>query len=615
MRILYDSKLPQFKTPFGTLRTGETCSMNLYVPDSGEAVGAFVVLENCDEAPICEVPMTLSHREGEYNVWHGEFSLDCGLYFYWFRLRKENGSFRLFREGNGTNMEKGEKWQVSFLPSDMTVPQYAKGAVIYQILPDRFHQVGRCDLSDKLKPFRLHENLDDTPDFTADREGNWCNDFYGGNLAGIREKLPYLKSLGVDIVYLNPIFMAYSNHRYDTADYRRIDPMLGTEEDFRALCERAHELGLRVILDGVFNHTGSNSVYFDAKGVFGHGAVSDPDSPYRRWYRFSHYPDAYDAWWSIPTMPNLEETEESYVNYIIEDEDSVVAHWMRLGADGYRLDVVDETPDCFVKKLKDRVRSINPNALVIGEVWEDASNKRAYGVSRRYFVDAELDSVMNYPWRRAIVDFVLGRDDGRGFGETVMTLAENYPPEVLLCVMNLLGTHDTPRILTVLGDDFEGTKEEKATRFLSEEAKKIALARLRMATFLQFTLPGMAAVYYGDEVGMEGFDDPFSRRYFPWGREDRALQSHFAALAEMKHSCDALRFGDVRILRAGEGVIAFARRTQTEVAEIYVNRTDRELVIASTGELLFARDADTDGDLCRVGSGGCCVLHRNLPQA
>lgn len=608
MRILFDSKLPQYKTPFGTVRTGEVCSMNLYVPDSSEAVGVFVVVENCDEAPVREVPMTLSHREGEYNVWHGEFTLGRGLYFYWFRIQKESGSFRLFRQGNETNMEEGGKWQVSFVPNDLSVPEYAKGAVIYQILPDRFHQVGRCDLSDKLKPFRLHENLDEIPCFTADEEGNWCNDFYGGNLAGIREKLPYLKSLGVDIIYMNPIFMAYSNHRYDTADYRRIDPMLGTEEDFKALCDAAHELGIRIILDGVFNHTGSNSVYFDAKGVFGHGAVSDPESPYRKWYRFSHYPDAYEAWWAIPTMPNLEETEESYVNYIIDDEDSVVAHWMRLGADGYRLDVVDETPDCFVKRLKDRVRGINPEAFVIGEVWEDASNKRAYGVSRRYFVDAELDSVMNYPWRKAILDFVLGKDDGRAFGESVMTLAENYPPEVLCCVMNLLGSHDTPRILTVLGDDFEGSKAEKAIRRLSEDAKKTALERLRLATFLQFTLPGMASIYYGDEAGMEGFDDPFSRLYFPWGREDKELQAYFASLAELKHSCDALRRGNVRILRAGEGVVAFTRSIGRESATIYANLSKKDLILPTVGTLRFGSGVTLDGDHYRLSPGGYCLF-------
>ena len=404
MRILFDSRQEQYKTPFGTLRTGESCILHMRIPVNCGATSVTLIVENCEEQPFCEVPFARDGSDGTYDTWSCRFALEeRGLYFYWFRVGKTDGSFRLFRQGDQTNMEAGEKWQVSAIPADFTVPEFARGAVMYQIFPDRFHQVGRCDLTDKLQPFWIHQKLSDTPQYTADADGNWCSDFYGGNLEGIREKLSYLHTLGVKVLYLNPVFMAYSNHRYDTADYKRIDPMLGTEEDFAALCRDAHALGMRIILDGVFSHTGSNSVYFDAKGVFGNGAVSNPNSPYRSWYRFRHYPDDYDAWWNTPTLPNVEELSESYVNYIIEDEDSVIAHWLRLGADGFRLDVVDELPDEFVLKLKRRLRGLKPDALLIGEVWEDASNKCAYGVSRRFFVDAELDSVMNYPWQKAII--------------------------------------------------------------------------------------------------------------------------------------------------------------------------------------------------------------------
>lgn len=583
--------------------------MNLYIPDSGEAVGVSVVVENCDEELHCEIPFVQIGHEGAYHIWRGEFSLERGLYFYWFRIHKKEGGFRLFKQGSGTNMEAGDKWQVSFVPADLTVPDYAKGAVMYQILPDRFHQVGACDLTDKLQPFHLHEDLSDTPEYTADREGNWCNDFYGGNLAGIREKLPYLKQLGVGIIYLNPIFMAYTNHRYDTANYMRIDPMLGTQEDFRLLCETAHALDIRIILDGVFSHTGSNSVYFDAKGIFGHGALSDPDSPYREWYRFSHYPDAYEAWWDIPTLPNVEENTESYVNYIIEDEDSVVAHWLRLGADGFRLDVVDELPDEFVNKLKKRIRQIKPDALLIGEVWEDASNKRTYGKSRRYFVDAELDSTMHYPWRKAIINYVLGKDDGTELGESIMQIAENYPPQVLCCVMNLLGSHDTPRILTLLGDDFEGSKAEKAERYLSSEARQIAIGRLHLAAFLQFTLPGMASIYYGDEAGVEGFDDPFCRRYYPWGREDTELRDYYAHLAKLKNELPALREGVVHVERAGQGVLVFTRFGAEDQAMIYVNRSKEELKLPEHYELRFGREIEFDGEHYKLLPNGYCLLY------
>lgn len=615
MRILFDSRDMQHKTPFGTVRTGQLCSLHMDIPRCCEAIGVMLMLEDCDGKPCAEFPFVPEEENGDYRRWHCEFTMPAGLYFYWFRVRKNEGDFRLLRQGKLTNMEAGEKWQLSFLPGDLTVPDYSRGAVMYQIFPDRFAKAGDCDLTQKLRPFEVHENLRDTPRYTPDAQGNWSNDFYGGNLAGICTKLPYLRELGVEILYLNPIFMALSNHRYDTADYKCVDPMLGSEADFKALCDEAHRLGMYVILDGVFSHTGSNSRYFDARHVFGGGAVSDPNSPYRSWYRFRHYPDNYEAWWGIPTMPNVEETAPGYMNYIIHDADSVVAHWMALGADGYRLDVVDELPDEFVLALKKRIREINPQALLIGEVWEDASNKRAYGVSRRYFVDAELDSVMNYPWRKAILSYVTGADDGSAFGEAVMTLAENYPPEVLQCLMNCLGTHDTPRLLTVLGDEFHGTREEKAERFLTPEGRALAVRRMKAATFLQFTLPGMPSIYYGDEAGMEGFDDPFCRRFYPWGEEDETIRAWYRSLIRLKRELPALRQGDVRVSEAGQGRIAFVRAAEEQVAEIYVNQSPAPWTLSTQGALRFGRGIDFDGEGTTLQAGGFCLLLRNEKQA
>ncbi len=610
MRILYDSRQEAYKSPFGTLQTGQPCVMNIQIPVYCETAGVTLVLEDYAERPFDMKAFTFVEREGDYERWRCEFSLERGLYFYWFRVQTPDGGFRLFKQGNGTNMEAGEKWQLSCIPADFTVPEYARGAVIYQILPDRFYKDGQCDLTEKLRPFTVHENWRETPRYTPDGEGNWCSDFYGGNLNGIRAKLPYLYDLGVKILYLNPIFMAYSNHRYDTADYKRIDPMLGTEADFVALCQQAHQLGMRIILDGVFSHTGSNSVYFDAEHRFGNGAVSNPESPYREWYRFSRYPDDYDAWWGMPTLPNVEEVTESYVNYIIEDEDSVIAHWLRLGADGFRLDVVDELPDRFVLRLKRRLRELKPDALLIGEVWEDASNKWTYGECRRYFVDGELDATMNYPWRKAIIDYVLGHDDGSILGEQIMTIAENYPPQVLSCVMNLLGSHDTARILTVLGDDFKGSKAEQAERYLTDKQRQIAVKRLLTAAFLEFTLPGMASIYYGDEVGVEGFDDPFCRRTFPWGREDLNLQSYFRELAALKNKTPALRTGDVRVTEAGQGRVSFQRTAETQIAQIYVNQSEEPWLLSGEGELQFGSGLYFNEGHVAVQPGGFCLTIR-----
>ena len=609
MRILFDSRNAAHKTPFGCIRTGQRCILRLLVPANCYATGVKLMLEDCENAPAGEYPFVKEEDRGDgYTAYRCEFAPEeRGLYYYWFYVTKENGGFRLFKQGSGTNMEAGDKWQLSVIPADFTTPDFARGAVMYQILPDRFYKSGDCDLTEKLRPFTVHASWDEMPDYTPDAEGNWCGDFFGGNLNGVREKLPYLKDLGVEVIYFNPIFMAYSNHRYDTADYKRIDPMLGTEAEFKALCDEAHSMGIRIVLDGVFSHTGSNSVYFDAKHVFGNGAVSNPDSPYREWYRFRHYPDDYDAWWNMPTLPNVEEVTPSYIHYIIEDDDSVAAHWLGLGADGFRLDVVDELPDEFVCKLKKRIRSIKPDALLLGEVWEDASNKRTYGVSRRYFVDGELDSTMNYPWRTAILNYIRGLDDGSALGETVMTIAENYPPQVLSCVMNLLGSHDTPRILTALVDDFRGSREEKAARTLSYEDRKTALERLRAAAFLQFTLPGMASIYYGDEAGMEGFDDPFCRRTYPWGREDTALRAYYRSLCRLKKELPALRHGDVRVTAAGEGRIAFTRTAQEQRAEVFVNRS-HEVWTLPEGKVRFGRGLDLDGEQTMLQPGGFCLL-------
>ena len=612
MRILFDSRQTQYKTPFGTLRTGECCVLQIRIPTEVGTSGVRLMLEDSEHAVCAELPFSfVSRGEDGYELWRLEFTRqETGLHFYWFHIDKRGGgSFRLFRQGSDTNMEAGEKWQLSVIPADFTVPDFAPGAVMYQIFPDRFARSGSCDLTYKLQPFWVHESPDELPEYRPDAHGEVRNnDFFGGNFAGIREKLPYLQELGVGVLYLNPIFMAWSNHRYDTADYRRPDPMLGTEEDFRTLCDEAHARGMRVILDGVFSHTGSNSVYFDAKHVFGHGAVSDPNSPYRRWYRFHRYPDDYEAWWGIRTLPCVEELDETYLHYIIEDEDSVIAHWLRLGADGFRLDVVDELPDEFVRRLRRRMRQIDPQSLLLGEVWEDASNKRAYGVSRRYFVDGELDSVMNYPWRNAIVAFLTDADDGTALGESLMTLAENYPPEVLSCVMNHLGTHDTPRILTVLGEPFCGTKDERAHRRMTPVQRKTALMRLRMAVFLQFTLPGMPCIYYGDEAGMEGFEDPFNRRTYPWGREDPELLAHFRRLGQLRKTCDALRLGDIQFFQAEDRRLGFTRRYGGSVLKIYCNRCGDPWDIPA-GKILMGHNLQTVApDWLTLAPKGFCIV-------
>ena len=423
MRILYDSKLPQFKEPFGTLTPGQSCRLHIHIPRAVQATAVKCLMQYEDGRTTAQEFLFSKERiEGPYEIWQAEFSISQeGLYFYYYYIDTPSGGFRLFKQGDDTNMEAGALWQVSCVPADFHTPQWARGATIYQVFPDRFHKSGDCDLTGKLTPYTVHSSWNEEVDWRPTEDDLVLNnDFFGGNFRGIIEKLDYIADLGVNLLYLNPISKSFSSHRYDTGDYKTPDPMLGTEADFAELCRRAHARGIRVILDGVYSHTGSNSPYFNREGQFDSvGAYNSQESPYYSWYTFQHWPDQYTCWWNFDTLPTVNKLDPAFVNFIIEDEDSVVAHWMKLGADGFRLDVADELPDEFIRLLRNRIKAINPDALLLGEVWEDASAKVAYGRRRTYFTAGELDSVMNYPFRTAIIDYVRGHDGGAALKETV----------------------------------------------------------------------------------------------------------------------------------------------------------------------------------------------------
>ena len=611
MRILFDSKQSQFKSPFGTLVPGQMCTLHVHIPATVCTQRVEIVLCYENGSPARYLDMHRTEQRGAYEIWQGEFSLFApGLYFYYFQIHDPHGMFRLFKQGDDTNMEAGDLWQVSCISADFTTPDWAKGAIIYQIFPDRFCRSGKVDLTGKLEPYSIHASWNEDVDWAPDENGIiQNNDFFGGNFRGITEKMDYIASLGVTILYLNPISKSFSNHRYDTGDYKTPDPMLGTEADFAAMCRAAHERGIKVILDGVYSHTGSNSLYFDRNRTFGgNGAFCTRQSPYYNWYTFYEWPTNYHSWWNFDTLPTVNKMHPDFIKYIITDEDSVVAHWMKLGADGYRLDVADELPDEFIRMIHDRIRSINPDALLMGEVWEDASNKMAYDKRRRYFVGGELDSVMNYPFRTAILDFMRGRDAGERLRDTVMTIVENYPPQVVACNMNLLGTHDTPRILTALVDDFDGSREEKAHRNLSRNQLEVARDRLMMASFLQYTLPGSPSLYYGDEACMEGYKDPFNRRTYPWGREDPEILSHFRCLGKLRAHHQPLRLGDIHFFTAGDKHLGFSRSYGGKTVKIYVNRSGDPWDIPA-GRVIFGKNLQTIAqDWLTLAPRGYCAV-------
>ena len=500
------------------------------------------------------------------------------LCWYAFRFTRADGSVR-YLDASGWCSEPQHRWQMTVYDAASPTPGWFGEGLTYQIFPDRFRRSHLPDMAKMPWGRRLHENWDDIPDYLPDEDGEYCRDFFGGDLAGIREKLPYLRELGVETLYLCPIFEASSNHHYNTGDYRRIDPMLGTEEDFRALCAEAHALGIRVILDGVFNHNGKDSRYFNADGRYDTvGAAQSQDSPYYPWFHFHPWPTDYDAWWGIRDLPAVNESAPSYRDFIFEGEDSVIRHWLRAGADGWRLDVADELPDDFIAGIRRAMDGTKPGCLLLGEVWEDGSNKIAYSQRRKYLLGGETHCLMNYPFRTAALCYLRG-GDAADFRESMETIRENYPAPAFQSAMNFLGTHDTPRVLSLLGEgQTPADKAERAAFRLRPEEERLGKERWKLASALLYAFPGSPMLFYGDEAGLQGLEDPFCRGGYPWGREDEELLAWFRLLGRLRKR-PSLRRGDLTWLHAQGPLLAFRRQAEGETTAAAFNAGDAEAAL------------------------------------
>ena len=568
--MYFDPQCNQCKTPYGAVPSGTAVRLALRPPRAEGFSRAFLTArfeQRGDETVTLELPWRATIRGKD--VFAGVLNTHDYVGLVWYSLRLEGLS--------GKRWQSPEYQLTVYDDSDLPNPWFGEG-VTYQIFPDRFCRLSVPDPTGMVGGRTVHQNWDAEPEYRPNEHGEIRNrDFFGGSLEGIRSRLPYLKSLGVDTLYFCPIFEASENHRYGTGDYEKIDPMLGTNEDFTALCDSAHALGMRVMLDGVFNHTGFVSRYFNGDGSYpNEGAAQSQDSPYYSWFRFDHWPDQYESWWGIYSLPAVEEHNPDYINYIAGDENSIVRRWLRAGADGWRLDVADELPDEFLHCVHTAARTEKPDAVVIGEVWEDGSNKMAYGVRRKHIWGGHCDGLMNYPLRSALLSFLQG---GRAedFKNAMDTLRDHYPTWALYSAMNSLGTHDTPRILTLLGEGGERKDMSRDWRYahrLSPEQRERATALLKLAAVILYAFPGSPTVYYGDEVGMEGFEDPFNRRTFPWGQERGELTDWFATLGKARHDWSALRSGCFRWVKTQDGVLAFVRGHGKDAVLAAANRSD-----------------------------------------
>lgn len=466
----------------------------------------------------------------------------------------------------------GGRFFLTVFADDFTTPRKVWGRTIYHIFVDRFARGGGARRRDAVYHRGWEEEIEQYSAYPGAHVEN--NEFFGGTLWGVREKLPYLKSLGVGVLYLSPIFRAYSNHKYDTADYAEVDFGFGGESAFRALLDECKKYDIIVVLDGVFNHTGDHSRYFERRGDFGgEGAYRSVQSRYADWFSFSQYPDAYEAWWGIPILPRLQLENPAVRDYFL-GESGIVAHYTKMGVGGWRLDVADELPDGFLVGLRDRVKeNTGGNGVIFGEVWENAAAKISYGKRRRYFLGGQLDGVMNYPLRKGLIAFA--RDgDAHALCRVLRELWASYPTPVCHTLMNLLSSHDTARILTELGGvHAEGhTMVELREMRISREEKSAAVARLKIAAALQYTVFGLPSLYYGDEAGVEGYGDPFCRRTFPWGRENKTLLAHYRKLGAIRCENSAFRDGDFRMVSESAHALAFSRQNAENHVIVAANR-------------------------------------------
>ena len=587
---LFNSLDEFYKTPFGAVPAGTGVSFTLAVPQEYACQTPYLIWHR-DGQPDQMAAMARAGAENGTDLFRVSIApSEAGLYFYYFDLY--TGYRKLFRGQMGeayVTTGQGESWQLTVYEPDFKTPDALRGGVIYQIFPDRF-----CEgVPGKMMPFadRIYRaDKEGEPYFwpTEQVDGYLNMDYYGGDLRGIRDKLPYLAGLGVTMLYLNPIFEAHSNHRYNTANYRKVDPLLGTAEDFRALCREAKSHGIRVILDGVFSHTGSDSIYFNREGRYPHpGAWQDVHSPYRSWYDFSpRYACGYRSWWGFETLPEVNEHDPSYRQFIC-GEGGVIDYWMDLGASGFRLDVADELPDDFIAELRRAVKRHGEDKYLLGEVWEDATNKWSYGVRRTYLLGKGLDAVMNYPFKEAVLRFVKG-GAAQELAEAVTRICENYPGPALNVLMNFVSTHDTVRAITAIaGEPCEGRDRYwQSGQRLSREQYEQGRRKLVLAYALIFTLPGLPSVYYGDEIGMQGYKDPFNRAFFDWHSKENRIRPALQKLASLRKSSSAFADGRFIPVRCEDGVLQFLRAGGRETAEVCVNRNAHDVTATLMGEEL-----------------------------
>lgn len=567
--VIFDGQSEFFRYPQGAVKENDKITLKIYIKRDFICVPKVMIEKRNDLNRVFYKSSKFEWigSEKNYDLYCAEFVIEeIGNYYYYFDFNNSENS-NLYTTIN----------ELLIFKNDYTTPDWIKGGIIYHIFVDRFY---KTKVNDKNDNIIIRNDWGGVPNYKPDENGEILNnDFFGGNIDGIISKLPYLQRLGITAIYLSPVFEAHSNHKYDTSDYFIIDPMFGTENTLKILCAMAEKYGIYIILDGVFSHTGVDSLYFNKYNNYKSvGAYQSKDSPYFDWYTFNNWNNDYNCWWNIKILPTINKQSNSYIDFITQKE-GVLNHWLKSGVKGYRLDVADELPSEFLEKLRNSVKSEKKEAIIIGEVWEDASNKFSYDKLKEYFCGNQLDSVTNYPLRTAIIDYLKYKDCTNLY-KTMNLIIEKYPIQTVNCLMNILSTHDTIRILTELGSkSIPTSKDEMAESKLSKDELFEGIKLLKIASLLQMTLPGVPCIYYGDEVGMEGWKDPFNRLCFPWGNENIELLNHYKFISELRKNNSLFVDGNYKCIIHDEGVFAFERYHENKKIVIAINLSDKNVTL------------------------------------
>ena len=597
--IIFDKQSEFFRYPQGAIRENSKITLNIYVKRDFVCTPKVIIEKRHDynKQFYKSFLFEWTGTEKNYDLYRCEFTIkEYGNYYYSFEFGNKQNPYPATHE-------------LLIYKNDYNTPLWIKGGIIYHIFVDRFYKIKTNSKKDNIN---VRNDWGNVPNYLPDENGKILNnDFFGGNIDGIISKLPYLQSLGVTAIYLSPIFEAHSNHKYDVGDYFNIDPMFGDENSLKSLCTESEKYGMAIILDAVLNHSGDDSVYFNKYNNYKSiGAYQSKESPYLNWYTFNNWNDDYDCWWNIKILPTLNKENKSYKNFILGSS-GVLKYWLKAGIKGYRLDVADELPNEFLDELRNSVKTSDSNALIIGEVWEDAANKYSYDKLKEYFCGNQLDSVTNYPLRTAIIEYIKNKDCNSLY-ETMNAITEKYPPQAINCLMNILSTHDTVRIITELGSSHvPENKNKMAQSKLSNDEFIKAIKLLKIASLLQMTMPGVPCIYYGDEAGMEGWKDPFNRGCFPWENENQEILNHYKFLSKLRKSSNLFVNGKYKCLVHDMGVFVFERYNENQKIVIGINLSHNPITL-NFHENMSEFDSTTVGNKFKIWPEKYLILCTNL---